>query len=217
MHASYFFLIDGLEMRQTDKRLSQEAMSRFLSRYEDLCNENNWYQEEVLLLSSGRLIQLCDTSDFRGRDVLYREWSTIAKTQRWPYAMRLAAEVVALDMGVRGAESFALCHTQGNEELSKMSREQLVESIRVEIPQRLAKSYQLVVAGKPSKDDLDDYRRSKLAKQYEYFRDAERSGFVPFTTGLPYPHDDYRCIDLRDNQAKTISKSEALIVVDIHT
>ncbi len=99
MHAIYTFLMQ-VPPELCTKELKQEASSQFETQYAPLCDENNWYQEMALVTKSGRVIQLCSSGDWRGRDSWYSVIRKIEQGKRWAWAWKFALECITTLCGM---------------------------------------------------------------------------------------------------------------------
>src|SRR5256885_1551170 len=96
MHATYAFLINLETARADEDTVACEAKGIFERDYvSSYCDENNWYQEEAVVIRDGRIVNLCSEKDWRKRDALFREFTEIPQEQRWDYARLVALQCVS--------------------------------------------------------------------------------------------------------------------------
>jgi hypothetical protein len=214
MHATYYFLLNldpGEHEKPTDDEWVGEARMEFEHRYaHDRCDENNWYQEEVLILPDGHVVQMCDEGDWRGRDGWYKEYLEVPKEKRWAKVLHDAWVSTAYDLELRGTTALGLA--QGDEEakIADLSSEEIQKAIQDEIPKWLAEQYL-----KPQKEaedgkfDLDRWRRKKTARGFESLQTADTP---PFSTDIVTPYEIVRCMDLTWGE-----EIGGILLVDIHT
>lgn len=234
MHATYSFAlyIHGAEIMD-DVLLRTTALSQFTHRYaEKRMDENNGYQELVLITRNNRVLDLTGPGDYRGRDKWFPyvtgEVAAECDGWVWKWAWRLALGCVAVDLHLFNVMDIGLGELKGegkkaSEKIDSLSFAKLMEAIHEEIPRELAIAYTRIVGTKPilfrsvdaSKKDenrhdwITEYRRKKRALAYEAFRN---SMIPPFTDAEITPY-DYRCFDLTWEEAKP----NVILQVDIHT
>ena len=231
MHGTFVFLIDNLDEPISsdapidDGNLQDGIMDRseaigivestFLREYEDVLDENNWYETMAVLFQDGTLWNTCNPEDYRGRGNFASgiEERYPDKSDRWEWGLRFATGCVALDMGLRDSHSIALVANDANKEIDDMSYEELIKAINEEIPQELSKSYANVP--EPSDGfDLESYTRKTKSAGFEKFNTSQIKPFAAYRDN-PY---SYRCFDLRSKTSGTeLPKDAIMLFVDIHT
>lgn len=208
-HATYSFLL-SLEDEHNPK---EEAISVFESFAADRCDDNNWFQEEALVLIDGQTFCMCPEDDYRGRNILYQEILKVPQEERWNWSRKFALDCVVLDMGVFGACSISLGGAdEYYEQIKSISFDELVAHILQEIPNKISDAYREIIGkGLPNSFDMDEYRRRKLVKNFEAFRNCGYDNSVPFTVEYLTPY-DYRAFNLTCEEP-----ANAILFVDIHT
>lgn len=212
MHQTYWFRVSVPKDADTEtlKDGARAALEDFMNSYGD---ENNWYQEEMLLLQDGTVLQLCDDDDPRGRESLAEHFLTLPTDERWTKAMHSAAATVALDLGIGGSSSMWFGEPdKETQQALDLTTEQLTEAILREIPLKIASLYQELAAG-PVREKWPGqraYQRSRCSLMFEMFYQAEVKPFAAPDTPYNYP-----CYDL--TQDATDDEQIALLAVDIHT
>jgi hypothetical protein len=250
MHGTYVFLLDSLDGSLLDGELGREAIRHFEHRYADsLTDENNWWSAEGLVTVGGRAVNLAKESDWRDRDSFLAGVLEAAPPESLDVADRVRAmlvnnegclpeafqsalrwtwQVVALDMGLWGASSFALAE-KGDAEarVARASPMELEKALLAEIPARLGAAYTALGAGTVLSVDhnaqavhtpgewLMHYRRRNLARTFELLHNA---ALRPFSDTLTTPYDNYRAFDIRDDRsAPSVTPDSGILFVDIHT
>ena len=209
MHAIYTFLMQ-LPDGQCAKNLKKAALSEFESQYVPLCDENNWYQEMALVTQTGRVIQLCDYGDYRGRDSWYGVIKKVHREKRWDWAWKFSLESCAVDMELFNVPSLSILPDPkgGHKRIEQMSFDQLLEAIRDWIPKTLSRAYAEVKPGRKDQDSfLADHLRQKRAALFEILNECSRPPFA--SPRSPY---EYRAFALCEPE-----KGNAVMFVDIHT
>jgi len=209
MHAIYTFLME-LPIKLCAKDMKQEATSQFEMDYVPLCDENNWYQEMALVTKTGRVMQLCDHGDYRGRDSWYGVVRKIDREKRWDWAWKFSLECVATEMELFETPSIGILPDPngGRKKSEQMSFDELLQAIRGWIPKTLSRAYAQVKPGRKGGDEfLVDYRRQKRAALFEIFNDCPKPPFA--WPRSPY---EYRAFALCEAE-----KGNAVMFVDIHT
>lgn len=83
MHATYAFLVD--QDKGGIPRVDQ--FEHYLHWQGD---ENNWYETLMWVTPDGRLQQLAEAGDWRGRDRFFDEFQALPQDQRWGRALEFA-------------------------------------------------------------------------------------------------------------------------------
>jgi len=234
MHSLYNFLINPNEnatFNPSDPPSPSTFESWLESNYLQYhCDENNWFQGELLVYSTGQLQQLCPKDDYRGRDDLYEEYEKMRPSHRWQRALDNCARCLAYDFNLYGHSGFSLDPDKENgHKIEEMDRVEILSAIEDHIVIRLddAKKWFTTKASiHNSKTSLDimnsGYGIQKLLIQTAYLINAREYDhrFRMFSdTHSPYDH--YRCMQIED--AEYISKKEdkppvlCIAMVDIHT
>lgn len=198
MHGTYHFLV------QVGSDPVGDAQSAFEEYNRAHCDENNWSRELDLICKDGRHFQIGSEED--------------AAKVSWGDAMNLAAQCVAFDFRLYGAEAFVIGpRSDGDRKIETMTCADIVGAIREEVPQTLAKAYTLLYETLKNGEKIDflqDFQRGRLAQGFEMFLSAETP---PFSTLIESPY-VYRAYDLRDQGLPCLpGETEAILRVDIHT
>jgi len=190
-------------------------MSTWAERH---CDENNWYQEEAVVLADGRALSMATPGDYRGRDWLGNEFIGMPQETRWERARLFAMQCVATDFELGGRPSIGLPLGEPAPDPEYWSSfEQLRDRIIEEVPPRLAALWakgSLLHTGGAGGFSLDNYVRTKWSRQFSMFTSSMDYGrdCAPFCGhGTPY---DYRAFDLT-NEGDDYPR--AILFVDIHT
>lgn len=216
MHATYTFILnnddphDDLTDPEAAKGQFESLVSSFDGAYGDeICDSNNWYTAYGAVLRDGTLL---------GTDDFVASWAEKFPdaSKRFEAAVRLAAGCVAVDMDLFGGTRIALPGMEKTEEdrkIDALSTEQLVDAIYEAAPAKLAAAYGSFTREAKDRFDMDGYKRSRLAEQFEKFHDA---GLKPFSAhGTPY---EYRAFDIRsEGQGEEPADEDVILFVDIHT
>ena len=212
MHQTFWFRVSvpkGVGAEDC-KGEAQGTLEDYMNRHGD---ENNWYQEEMLLLEDGTVIQLCDGADYRGRDGLAEHYLSLPPDKRWANAIKAATTSVALDLGIGGGSAFWIGEPdEATRAVLEATAEQLTERIHREAPVNLARMYQDLAEGrvKDKWPDEQAYLRRKYSRVFEMFLAA---GCKPFAEpATPYDYPSYDLTEDSDN-----ARQVALLAVDIHT
>jgi hypothetical protein len=209
MHAIYSFLME-LPIRAGAKELKESATSQFETQYVPLCDENNWYQEAALVTKSGRVIQLCEKGDWRGRDSWYGVVRKIKPEKRWDWTWKFSLSAVATEMELFDVPSLGILPDPagGRKKIEQMSFDELLKAIQGWIPKTLSRAYAEVKPGKQDKDRfLTDYMRQKRAAVFEILNECPKPPWA--WPRSPY---EYRAFTLCESE-----KGNAVMLVDIHT
>jgi hypothetical protein len=233
MHATFVFLIDGIEGKSDSsdmKEVVDEVVSVFTDRYGHVCDENNWWQPEAVLFQDGTIINAAEQEDWRGRDKFAERTihSCPEASERWQWGKDFALQCTALELELYGSDSFGFVPDGSEREEKKkkvndMAYDELVSAISKEIPNSLSKMYATVssldvssssaqVARRES--SIEDYKRSKIARTFELFVESDIKPFTRYTES-PYT---YRCFDIRhDSYGVDVTDDTVMLFVDIHT
>ncbi len=209
MHAIYTFLMQ-LPANRCTKELKEEASSQFETQYAPLCDENNWYQETALVTRTGRVIQLCDNGDWRGRDSWYGVIRKVEPKKRWDWAWKFALECVSTDAELFNIPSIGILPDPegGSRKIEQMSFDELLNAIREWIPKTLSRAYSEIKPRKKGEDTfLTDHARQKRSAVFEILNECSRPPFA--WPRSPY---EYRAFALCEPE-----KGNAVMFVDIHT
>lgn len=238
MHATFVFLIDGIEGKSTAsdmKEVIDEVVGVFEDRYAYVCGENNWWQPEALLFQDGTVVNACigEEDDWRGRDKFadHVMKNCPEVSERWQWGKDFAMQCTALEMELYGSDSFGLVK-EGSERAEKkksvgeLSYDELIDAVSKEVPNELSKMYATVLAEDVSipltrEEDVDrgdirmkNYVRSKIASTFELFVESDIKPFTRYTE----PPNNYRCFDLRhDSYGVDVTDDTVMLFVDIHT
>jgi len=233
MHATFVFLIDGIEGKSNSsdmKEVVDEVVCSFEERYGHACDENNWWQPEAVLFQDGTIINAAEQEDWRGRDKFAERTihSCPEASERWQWGKDFAMQCAALEMELYGSDSFGLA-SKGSEregkkkKVSEIPYDELIDAVSSEVPNELSKMYATVSSvphpsGHWSKEDSDvrmsNYTRSKIARSFELFVESDIKPFTRYTES-PYT---YRCFDLRhDSYGVDVTDDTVMLFVDIHT
>jgi hypothetical protein len=189
---------------------ARESLEEYINRYGD---ENNWYQEEMLLLSDGTVVELCAEDDYRGRSDLAEHYLCLPPEDRWNRAIHSATLSVALDLEIGGSNGLWIGDPpEETKRVLAQTTEQLTQAILRDTPRRLVQLYEDVIAGLEQERWAGErgYTRRKVARIFETFHQATHK---PFAAAMsPY---DYPCFDLVE--PLEVPQQVALLAVDIHT
>jgi hypothetical protein len=212
MHQTFWFRVAVPKDADPDELKSSavDSFETYINRYGD---ENNWHQEEMLMLPDGTVLPLCPDDDYRGRSELAEHYLSLPLEDRWSRAIHSATLSVALDLGVGGSSGFWIGEPpEETQRVLDQTTEQLTEAILREAPRRLVQLYEDVIAG--SEQDRwpreRGYTRRKVARIFETFHQATHKPFAEAMS--PY---DYPCFDLVEDLGN--EQQVALLAVDIHT
>ena len=212
MHQTFWFRVSVPKGAGAEdlKDEAQGTLEDYMNHYGD---ENNWYQEEMLLFEDGTVIQLCDGDDPRERNRLAEHYLSLPPDKRWADAIKAATTSVALHLGIGGSSAFSIGEPdESTRVVLEMPADQLMERIHREVPVYLARMYQ-DLAEERVKDKWPGeqaYLRRKCSRIFELFLAA---GFKPYAEqATPY---DYPCYDLTEDSDD--AHQVALLAVDIHT
>jgi len=243
MHATFVFLIDGIEGKSDSsdmKEVVDEVVDTFQSRYGYVCDENNWWQAEAVLFQDGTIVNAClgGEDDWRGRDKFadHVMKKCPEDSERWKWGRDFAMQCTALEMELYGSDSFGLVakgseRAEKKKNVSELSYDELVDAVSKEVPNALSKMYATVSSGdvsmhgqhlsKRTEDNeyladvrMSNYVRSKIARTFELFVESD---IKPFTRYTESPN-TYRCFDLRhDSYGVDVTDCTVMLFVDIHT
>jgi len=235
MHATFVFLIDGIEGKSDSsdmKEVVDEVVTTFESRYGYVCDENNWWQAEAVLFQDGTIVNAClgGEDDWRGRDKFadHVMKKCPEDSERWKWGRDFAMQCTALEMELYGSDSFGLV-SEGSERAEKkktvgeLSYDELIDAVGREVPNALSKMYATVSSSDVSNPlmregdgdaRMSNYKRSKIASTFELFVESD---IKPFTRYTESPN-KYRCFDLRhDSYGVDVTDDTVMLFVDIHT
>ena len=235
MHATFVFLIDGIEGKSDSsdmKEVVDEVVTTFESRYGHTCDENNWWQAEAVLFQDGTVVNAClgGEDDWRGRDKFADHVikNCPEASDRWQWGKDFAMQCTALELELYGSDSFGLV-SKGSERAEKkktvgeLSYDELIDAVGREVPNALSKMYATVSSSDVSNPlmregdgdaRMSNYKRSKIASTFELFVDSD---IKPFTRYTVSPN-TYRCFDLRhDSYGVDVTDDTVMLFVDIHT
>jgi hypothetical protein len=210
-HAIYAFLLPIDDLGADDEILVKEVKCLFEDRFDDRLNENNWYQEECLVLRNGRVVNLCPESG--SRDEVFRIADEVPQEERYKWARLTALQCVATELELGGRPSFVTHPCQ----LTPMEAywddfDSLVTQIMLEVPPRLAALWAKGPMLPPTGDWLERHRRSVWGRQMEMLLHSLQFHEPPFTgDGFPI---EYRAFDLTWGGDKD---HHAILFVDIHS
>jgi hypothetical protein len=212
MHQTFWFRV-AIPKDADPEELKSSALESFEEYINRHGEENNWYQEEMLLLADGTVLSLCSDDDYRGRGVLADHYLALPLEDRWSRAIHSATLSVALDLEIGGSNSLWFGEPpEETQRVLKQSTEQLTEAILREAPRRIAQLYEELITG--SGQDRwpgeRNYLRLKVARIFETFHEATHKPFAEAMS--PY---DYPCFDLVE--PLEVPQQVALLAVDIHT
>jgi hypothetical protein len=215
-HATYCFLINISDPEATDQEIASDVVDTIAMWAERHCDENNWYQEEAVVLANpdparaGRVVGFAPVPGYRNE--MGARISLIPQQDRWEWARLLSLQCVASNFELGGRSSYSFLDDKPEESFWN-NFDDLKKQILDEMPPRLAA---LWARGALENDDnnrqnfLDAHHRNKWSREMGLFLGSIRWGTVPFATdGTPY---DYRAFDLTNGHEGT-----AIVFVDIHT
>jgi hypothetical protein len=212
MHQTFWFRVAVPKHDDLDEQKSSavDSFQTYINRYAD---ENNWYQEEMLLLPDGTVVGLCADDDYRGRGELAEHYLGLPLEDRWSKAIHSATLSVALDLEIGGSSGFWIGEAPKEiQAVLEQTTEQLTEAILREAPRRLVQLYEELIAGSAQDRWPGErgYTRRKVARIFETFHQATHKPFAEAMS--PY---DYPCFDLVE--PLEVPQQVALLAVDIHT
>jgi hypothetical protein len=189
MHANYCFLF-RYPAEYSLEELRDEASGLLGFYIHDFCDENNWYQPEMVVTECGEVIPLVEGQDWRGRESLQQEYLLLPETERWPAVLQLAQDCVLWECSY-----FA-------DGLKEASFETLRDSLRQVLTTQGA--------------TLDSWRIKKIGSalyQLDHMRQP------PFTDIELTPYDTVRAINWSPYYGDDSNDDtrQAVLVVDIHT
>jgi len=234
MHSLYYFLINPEETDIFDPSSPPSPSdfedwfsSDYIQHYGD---ENNWFQGELLIYSTGDIHQLCEKDDWRGRDLLFPHYEKIEKAIRWKTALNGCAQALAYDFHLGGHPGISIPGTDSDDMIDKITYPDILSILDTFICGRMEDVKEWFTHKSSIFDPVSgidtlknsDYAISKLlictAHFINSYRDDKR--FHIFSH-MHDPYDDYRCMQVGD--AGYIPKEEkkapvlCLAMVDIHT
>lgn len=218
MHAIYGFLLNYDPTSAPDD-LGDEAVSTFLNDYADsLCDENNWWAAQALVLDTGHVVSLVDEEDRRGRHGLHLHFTETPQEQRWEAARKWCLITAAVDMGVGEACRYAIEPDPGLDKIRNkaktMSVDELVGYIRDEAQTITAKSLEeAACAIRAGCEPLDVRGAFSNLEAWYAIQDADTP---PFSQAINDPYVNWRFYDLRDCSKDSIDNT-GILFVDIHT
>jgi hypothetical protein len=212
MHQTFWFrvAVPKDDDPEGQKISAVETFEEYINRYGD---ENNWHQEEMLLLPDGTVLSLCGADDYRGRGDLAEHYLSLPLEDRWSKAIHSATLSVALDLEIGGSSAFWIGEAPKEiQAVLDQTTEQLTEAILQDTPRRLVHLYEDVIAGSEQERWPGErgYTRRKVARIFETFHQATHKPFAEAMSPYEYP-----CFDL----VEPLEGGEqiALLAVDIHT
>lgn len=205
-HATYSFLLSIEE--ENDQDLIDAARSEMESYGENgHLDDNNWYSEMALLMSDGRVFQMCEKDDYRGRDSCYEWLMGKPREQRWEFMRRWVLGCVVNDMGLAGPR-FGFGEPDPHP-TDDMTFDELLAYVRELAPKKISEGFATVrPPADPNGYTAEWYDLKRMTRVYLAFTDCEE---VPYGESDLTPY-DYRAFDLTRG-----GEPNALLFVDIHT
>lgn len=188
-HATYAFLIN-VDDSQADQYIAAEVTETFASRYAiHFCDDNNWYQEQAVVLGDGRIIHLSPTMDWEDEEG--PNFLAMPEEQRWDAARLLALQC-------------ALGHWD-IERLEADDFDTLLGRAISAMPGKLAQFWERGLL-----KGVEAYEREQWSRIACALFDSVNDGSAPFA----YPKTPYiySAFDLRSD----IKTANAILFVDIH-
>jgi hypothetical protein len=128
-HATYAFLFSATE-DVLDSRSVADVEYLFEDLYaNDFCDENNWYQPEVVVFRDGSFLPMAPKDDHRGRDFFQDEIDRMPQDQRWAFAKRFGLDTIVHDFGILGFSPFGLIPNTGQRAIEDYSEMYLTRSL----------------------------------------------------------------------------------------
>lgn len=205
MHSTYWYLLDlPQDAPREGPELLTACTDRWLSEYQRILDENNWFQELYCAERGGASVAHPElsgqTGDFdeaehRALLSLISELSMYGRLSEGDFL-----DVNPMSFGPRG---------QDESLLNNMDTTALRDLVLDRGARYLQKCYAQLALDPSANIGLESYQRSCFARRYELFLS---SPCRPFSDELPSPY-DYPCADLRSGS----KGREAILAVDIHT
>jgi len=231
MHAIYNFLINTKETHGFNPK-EPPSPSEFenwfhLHYLQYHGDENNWYQGQLLIYSSGKIHQLCPEEDWRGRDQLYDFYEKMRPSHRWEHALDSAAQCLAYDFNLLNYSGFSIGNEDNKNPIEEMHRADILSAIEDHIISRLDDAKKWFTTKKSIYDkntDLmnSDYAIRRLLVQSAHFIEAQSYDHRYSMFSSPHSaYDSYRCMDIEGGSFILKDEKEppvlCIAVVDIHT
>lgn len=232
MHALYGFLISYDPTLETEE-IADEAMDVFSTEYEPLCDENNGWHQQALILQNGQIIPLAEECNLFLLDIPPR--------LRFEAVHKECLIAAAIDMEIDGLPSFSVYHEpeidQFKARCQSMSASQLVQYIQEKtallLADRLAQasanlrslpSQPVCRTSEPAAlqnardaiqtcDTLRLYDVQRLIDSYDHLQDTH---CPPFSLTISEPDAPWRFYELTLFDPST-RPAKAILLVDIHT
>jgi len=214
MHATYGFLVN-YDPNLSPDELRDDAVGTFLNDYVDsLCDENNWWREQALVLHTGQVIPLVEGEDWRGRQDLQADFIRRPPSQRWEAARKFCLTAAAIDLGVKGAMMLAVGPCPGREKIAalaqSMTSDEMAKYIQAEASTITAKTLeetaQSVLAG------CEPLTARKAEYALGSWHAIHACRMLPFSYAISDPY-TWRFYDLRYGS----DMPSGILFVDIHT
>lgn len=235
MHATYNFLINPSETEEFDPKSPPDAAgfeSWFESAFaEHYCDENNWYQGELLIYSNGDIHSLCPENDWCGRDAVYTHYQKMRPSHRWQKALDSCARCLAYDFNLGYHPGISLPGDKPSK-IDTMTYSDIMASLDEFIVERLEHAKQWFTNKKSMfKDTWKNHNDSLYHSDYAIKRLLVSASHFVFAWSndqrfgmFAYPHspyDDYRCMQLESAgfipEGETEPPLLCIAMVDIHT
>lgn len=157
------------------------------------CDENNWFEYEILVLKKNRIIQLCPEDDWRGRNELFHQLKKEWKTP-WKDAIGLASDCVRSDL---------------------VSKLRYFEDHKDKLPEFNGFKNKIgeIISDLFLIEESDSFQRWCRKRLVEIKYHIDESKIFPFSFNVESPY-NYRCYDLRENNNL---EANAILITDIHT
>jgi len=223
MHGTYCFLVN-FDPKADDTEICMDAEGAFNDYIDEYGDENNWNRVMALVLNDGRVFGYAEDDDYRGRDVLQKEFADKPVETRWEAAMRWVLEVALLDMEVDGVMDFWFgekpeANLKLEQKLAAMTIEQIQQWIAAQRETHLITKMEEATQKLKAKEAMGSYYVRAAIQQIDALDSAD---FIPFAAELRNPYADWRCYDLRErdwsqDEAKVNNEHIGILFVDIHT
>ncbi len=187
-HAVYAFLCRG-----------EDPVGQFESSdFNELLDENNWYQAMAAINRKGEVKALCPENDYRERFWLQKKLENEPAERRWEEALRFAEEIAVWEIGT------AILYLTPQEERKEGGAEHksIAEAVAA-LRKRLAEK-----AGESSGWAMR--HAACMIEQAE-----ERVG--PFTTVCANAYNSIRAVSLMSDEVCLEDDEAVILFVDIHT
>lgn len=232
MHALYNFLINPSDTENFNPKeppSPSEFEDWFSNDYHKYyCDENNWYQGEVLVYSTGQIHQLCPADDWRGRDRLFDYYQKKRKDTRWQICLNSCAQCLAYDFNLNGTSNFSLPGVESDDPIENMDYQEIMTALdqwivtRIDDVKKWFTNGKLTIGNTSGDFMQSDYSIGKFLTNTAHFINAYHYDHRYHMFSSPHsPYDNYRCIDIEG--AGYIYENEeeppvlCIAVVDIHT